>query len=53
MGRPDFGRPAAYPAPPLAHVLYDDEVDADVDVVNGDLTEVVDNGLPVEPVVKP
>ena len=51
MGRPDFRRPAAYPAPPVAHALHDDDVDADV--VDGDLAEVVDDGLPIEPAVEP
>ena len=50
MGRPDFGRPAAYVAPPLTHALLDNDVDADV--VDGDLAEVVDDGLPVEPAAK-
>ena len=48
MGRPDFGRSAAYPAPPVAHALHDD----DVDVVDGDLAEAVNDGLPVEPEVE-
>ena len=49
MGRPDFGRSAAYPAPPVAHALHDD----DADVVDGDLAEAVDDGLPVEPAIEP
>ena len=49
MGRPDFGRSTAYPAPPVPHALYDD----DVDVVDGDLTEALDYGLPVEHFVEP
>ena len=49
MGRPDFGRSAAYLAPPVPHALHDD----DVDVVDGDLAEALDDGLPVEPVVEP
>ena len=49
MGRPNFGRSAAYPAPPVAHALHDD----DADIVGGDLAEAVDDGLPVEPVVEP
>ena len=49
MGRPDFGRLAVYPAPPIAHELHD----ADVDVIDGDLAEVVHDGLPVEPVAEP
>ena len=44
MGRPDFGRLAAYPAPPVAYALHDD----DVDVVDGDVVEAVDDGLPAE-----
>ena len=46
LGRPDFGQPATYPAPPVAHALHDD--DADVDVIDGDLIEAVDDGLQVE-----
>ena len=49
MGRPDFGRSSAYPAPPVPHALHDD----DVDVVDGDLTEALDDGLPVELIVEP
>ena len=48
MGRPDFRRPTAYPAPPIAHDLHDD----DVDVVDADVVEVVHNGLSVEPVTE-
>ena len=48
VGRPDFGRSAAYPAPPVPHALHDD----DVDVVDGDLAEALDDGLPVELVVE-
>ena len=48
MGRPDFGRSATYPAPPVPHALHDD----DADVVDGDLAEALDNGLPVEPAVE-
>ena len=40
---------AAYPTPPVPHALHDD----DVDVVDGDLTEVLSDGLPVEPAVEP
>ena len=43
-GRPDFGRSAAYPAPPFPHALHDD----DADVANGDVAESLDDGLPVE-----
>ena len=49
MGRPDFGRSAAYQAPPVLHALHDD----DADVIDGDLTEALDDGLPVEPAVEP
>ena len=49
MGRPDFGRSAAYPAPPVPHALHDD----DADVVDGDLDETLDDGLQVEPAVEP
>ena len=41
MGRPDFGRSAAYPTPPLPHCLHDDDAD-------GDVAEGLDYGLPVE-----
>ena len=44
MGRLDFGRSAAYLAPPVPHALHDD----DADVVDGDLVEAFDDGLPVE-----
>ena len=44
MGRLDFGRSATYLAPPVPHALHDD----DVDVVDGDLAEALDDGLPVE-----
>ena len=49
MGQPDFGRSAAYPAPPIPHALHDD----DANVVDGDLVEVLNDGLPVEPAVEP
>ena len=49
MGRPDFGRSTAYPTPPVPHALHDD----DADVVDGDLAEALDDGLPVEPAVEP
>ena len=51
MGRPDFRLSTAYLALPITHTLHDDniDVDVDVDVINGDLTKVVHNGLPVEP----
>ena len=49
MGRPDFGRSSTYPPPPVPHALHDD----DVDVIDGDLAEALDNGLPVEPTVEP
>ena len=48
MGRPDFGRLATYLAPPIPYALHDD----DVDVVDGDLAEALDDGLPVEPAVE-
>ena len=44
MGQPDFGRPVACPTPSVAHDLHDD----DVDVVDGDVAEVVDDGLLAE-----
>ena len=44
MGQPDFGRPVAYPTPPIAHALHDD----DADVVDGDVAEYIDDGLPAE-----
>ena len=46
MGRPDFGRSAPYPAPPLAHALHDDDVD-------GVVAEGMDDGLPAEPGIQP
>ena len=49
MGRPDFGRSAAYPAPPVPHALHDDYAD----VVDRDLAEALDYGLPVEPELEP
>ena len=49
MGPPDFGRLAAYPAPPVPHALHDDNAD----VVDGDLAEALDDGLPVEPALEP
>ena len=49
MGRPNFGRLATYPAPPVAHALHDD----DADVVNGDLAEALDDGLSVKIAVEP
>ena len=49
MGRPDFGRSAAYPAPPVPHALHDD----DADVVDGDLAKGLDDGLPIEPTIEP
>ena len=41
MERLDFRQLAAYPASPIAHALHDDDVD-------GDIAEVVHDGLPVE-----
>ena len=49
MGQPDFGRSAAYPAPPLPHALHDD----DADVVDGDVAKGLGDGLPVEHGVQP
>ena len=49
MGRPNFGRPLAYPGPLVFHALHDD----DADVVDGDVAEVIHDGLPVEATVKP
>ena len=49
MGRPDFGRSVAYPAPVVPSALLDD----DVDVVDGDLAEALDDGLLLELVVEP
>ena len=49
MGRPDFRRSTAYPAPPFPHALHDDYAD----VVDGDVVEGLDNGLPVEQGVEP
>ena len=46
MGRPDFGRLAAYPAPPLPHALHDDDAD-------GVVAEGLDDGLPIEHGVQP
>ena len=37
-----------YPAPPVPHALHDD----DADVVDGDIAEALDDGLPVEPAVE-
>ena len=42
MGRPDFGQPAAYSAPTVAHALHDNDVD-------GDVAEAIDDGLSTEP----
>ena len=49
MGRLDFGRITAYLAPPVPHALHDD----DADVVDGDVAEALDDGLPVEHAVEP
>ena len=49
MGRPDFRRLVAYPAPPFPYALHDD----DADVIDGDVAEGLDNGLPVEHDVQP
>ena len=48
MGRPDIGR-SAYPTPPFPHALHDD----DANVVDGDVTKGLDDGLPVEHGVEP
>ena len=47
MGRPNFKRSAACPTPPVPHALHD----GDADVIDGDLIEALDDGLPVEPIV--
>ena len=47
--RPDFGQPVAYPTPLVAHALHDD----DVNVVDGDVTEAVHDGLPAELTTEP
>ena len=39
LGQLDFGRSAAYSAPPVPHALHDD----DVDVVDGDLAEALND----------
>ena len=44
MGRPNFGRPTEYPAPLIAYALHYE----DVDVVDGDVAEVVHDGLSAE-----
>ena len=44
MGRPDFGRPTTHPTPLVAHALHDD----DANVVDGDIVEVVHDGLPAK-----
>ena len=49
MGQLDFWRPAAHPAPPIAHALHND----DINVVNRDIAKAVDDGLLAEPVVEP
>ena len=48
MGRPDFEKSTTYSAPAVPHALHDD----DADVVDGDLAEALDDGLPIEPVVE-
>ena len=53
MGQPDFRRPAAYPAPPFAHAVHDDDDDADANVMDGALDEAVHDGLVVEPFAEP
>ena len=49
VGRPNFGRPHADPAPPPAHALHD----VDADVGDGDLPEAIQDGLPAQPAVEP
>ena len=49
MGRPDFGRLAAYPTLPVTHALHDDEAD----IIDGDVVEAVHDGSPAEPTVEP
>ena len=49
MGRPDFGQSTAYPAPPIAYALHDD----DDDVVDEDLVGAVNDGLPIKPEPEP
>ena len=46
MGRPDFRRLAAHPAPLVAHALHDDDV-------NEDVVEAVHDELLAEPAVEP
>ena len=50
MGRPNFGQPATYPAPPVAHALHDDDVNTDV--IDGDLAKVVHNGAKASTSIK-
>ena len=45
MGRSNFRGPVAYPTPPVAHALHDD----DVDVIDGDVVEAAHDGLPTQP----
>ena len=49
MERPDFGRPATHPAPPVTHAIHDD----DANVFDGDIAEAVHDGLPAKAVVEP
>ena len=49
MGRPNFGRSVAYPAPPFPHALHDD----DADVVSGDVVEGLADGLPIQHGIEP
>ena len=44
MGRPHFGRPATYPAPPVTHALHDE----DTIIVDEDVAEAVHYGLPTK-----
>ena len=44
MRRLDFEQPTAYPTPPVAHALHDD----DANVVDGDIAKYIDDGLSAE-----
>ena len=45
MGRPDFGRPTAHPAPQGAHALHDDNTN----VIDGDIAEAAIEPEPALP----
>ena len=49
MGRLNFGQLIAYPAPPVNHDLHNDNAD----LVDGDVVEVVYDGLSAKPTVEP